>query len=184
MKEMVFSGFGGQGVLTTGLIIANAALNSDAYPIWIPAYGAEMRGGRAYCIVKVDPVHVGTPALEEADIVLAMNAVALSFVEQMRTGGTLIVNSDMIKDYKEYVKRDDIEVIQVPFDELARSINNPKGANVIAAGVVASLLEDLDREKSTEAMVEFFKDKGKEKFTAGNIAAFDLGYDFLAKAKD
>ena len=180
MKEMIFSGFGGQGVLTTGNIVADVALAHDMYATWIPSYGAEMRGGRAYCIVKADPVRVGTPSLEEADVVLAMNAPSLSFAEKLRTGGVLLVNSDIIDDYRSIVSRTDIRIEEVPFDSLARTVQNPTGANVIAAGVVVSLLGgEFDENTSVQAMKDYFAHKGKTKFEAENTNAFLLGYHYL-----
>ena len=176
--ELVCSGFGGQGVLTTGQIVADIALACDMYPTWIPSYGAEMRGGRAFCTVKVDPVKVGTPALEEADILLAMNRPALSFTERMRSGGVLLINTDIVSDYSEDVTRSDITVHEIPFDSLAREIGNPKGANVLAAGVVCSLM-GLDYAIGEAAMLDFFEQKGKGKFAEGNKKAFELGYHYL-----
>ncbi|MCD8149155.1 MAG: 2-oxoacid:acceptor oxidoreductase family protein [Clostridiales bacterium] len=161
MKEIVFAGFGGQGVLTSGLIVSDAVLAHGMYATWIPSYGAEMRGGRAYCVVKADPVKVGTPALEEADIVLAMNGPSLTFADNLRPGGILLVNSDIIGNYRVEMTRTDIRVEEIPFDTLARSVNNPKGANVIAAGVVLSLMcVTIEEEISLSAMNLFLEQNG------------------------
>lgn len=177
MVEILCAGFGGQGVLTTGLIVSDIALASGCYPTWIPSYGSEMRGGKANCVVKIDPNKVGTPALEEADIVLAMNIPSVAFSDQMRSGGTLIINSDIITDYRQYTKRTDLNVIEVPFDSIARSVNNPRGANVIAAGVIASLIPELsDYQLAEDAMLNYFAEKGKDRFAASNAQAFRKGY--------
>ena len=180
MREIVCSGFGGQGVLTVGLIMVDIAIKSDMYATWIPSYGAEMRGGKAYCVAKIDPVRVGSPNLEEADIVLAMNIPSLAFSEEMKSGGTLIVNTDMIDDLSNRVTRSDINILKVPFEQLARSINNPKGANVIAAGVITALMSDeLDRNVALNAILSFFEKKGKASFNEKNRMAFEIGYDFV-----
>lgn len=179
MVEIVCAGFGGQGVLTTGLIVSDIALASGCYPTWIPSYGSEMRGGKANCVVKIDPDRVGTPALEEADIVLAMNIPSVAFSNQMRSGGTLIINSDIISDYQQYVERTDITVLEVPFDSIARSVNNPRGANVIAAGVITSLIPELsDYQVAENAMLNYFAEKGKDKFAESNAQAFKKGYHY------
>ncbi|MBQ9814677.1 MAG: 2-oxoacid:acceptor oxidoreductase family protein [Lachnospiraceae bacterium] len=180
MKEMVFSGFGGQGVLTAGLIIADVALAHDMYATWIPSYGAEMRGGKANCVVKVDNEQVGTPSLEEADILMAMNIPSLEFAERVKAGGTILCDSDFVADIPEHRTRNDVEYYFIPFNQIAREIGNARGSNVVAAGVVTALLSDMfDKDTAKDAMLGFFEDKGKGKFAEGNTKAFYAGYDYM-----
>ncbi len=179
MTELVFSGFGGQGVLTAGLIVADIALAHDMYATWIPSYGAEMRGGKANCTVKVDREQVGTPSLEEADILLAMNIPSLDFAVQVAPGGTILVDADFVEDTPEHRTRSDVNYYFIPFDEIARGVDNPRGANVAAAGVVSALMDEFDRKTAEEAMAGFFEDKGKGSFREANIRAFNAGYDHM-----
>lgn len=181
MTEMVFSGFGGQGVLTTGLIMADAALAHDMYATWIPSYGAEMRGGKANCVVKIDDEQVGTPSLEAADILVAMNIPSLVFAERVRPGGIVIVDSDFIPDDPKYSAGDGLRSFRIPFASLARQAENSRGGNVVTVGVIAALLDYLDREKVELAMAEFFAEKGKDKFREANIRAYNVGYDYMKK---
>lgn len=179
MTEMVFSGFGGQGVLTAGLIVADIALAHEMYATWIPSYGAEMRGGKANCTVKVDKEQVGTPSLEEADILMAMNIPSLEFAAQVSKGGVILVDADFVEDKPEYRTREDVSYYFIPFSTLARSVDNARGSNVVAAGVVCALMDDFDRNTAEKAMVGFFEEKGKGKFNEANIRAFNAGYDHM-----
>lgn len=179
MTELVFSGFGGQGVLTAGLIVADIALAHDMYATWIPSYGAEMRGGKANCTVKVDREQVGTPSLEEADILLAMNIPSLEFSAQVAKGGVVLVDSNFVEDKPEYHTRTDVRYYFIPFGDLARGAENARGSNVVAAGVVCALMKEFDRAASEQAMVSFFEEKGKGKFKAANIRAFNAGYEYM-----
>lgn len=180
MKELVFSGFGGQGVLTAGLILADVALMQDMYATWIPSYGAEMRGGKANCVVKIDKEQVGTPTLESADLLVAMNIPSLEFVKDVKPGGTVIVDADFVPDEPQYRTREDVTYYRLSFSALARSADNPKGANVVAVGVVTALMDDVfDRQQARDGMVAYFEEKGKDKFRAANERAFDEGYAFM-----
>lgn len=179
MTEMVFSGFGGQGVLTAGLIVADIALAHGMYATWIPSYGAEMRGGKANCTVKIDREQVGTPSLEEADILVAMNIPSLEFAAQVAAGGNILVDADFVEDIPEHRTRSDVNYYFIPFDQLAREVGNARGSNVVAAGVVTALLDELDCKAAEDAMVEFFEEKGKGKFKEANIRAFHAGYDYM-----
>ena len=180
MTEMVLSGFGGQGVLTAGLIVADIALAHDMYATWIPSYGAEMRGGKANCVVKVDAEQVGTPSLEEADILLAMNIPSLEFAAQVAPGGTVLVDSNFVEDVPEHRTRSDVNYYFIPFDALARQVGNARGSNVVAAGVITALMGEFDRATAEEAMIGFFEDKGKGKFNEANRKAFEAGYNYMS----
>lgn len=179
MTEMVFSGFGGQGVLTAGLIVSDIALAHDMYATWIPSYGAEMRGGKANCTVKVDKEQVGTPSLEEADILMAMNIPSLEFAAQVAVGGTILVDAGFVEDIPEHRTRTDVSYYFIPFGDIARGVDNARGSNVVAAGVVTALMNEFDPKTAEEAMVEFFEYKGKGKFKDANVRAFRAGYEYM-----
>lgn len=179
MTELVFSGFGGQGVLTAGLIVADIALAHEMYATWIPSYGAEMRGGKANCTVKVDREQVGTPSLEEADILMAMNIPSLEFSAQVTADGVILVDADFVEDKPEYRTRQDASYYFIPFSTIARGVDNARGSNVVAAGVVTALMPEFSYETAEKAMVGFFEEKGKGKYNEANIRAFRAGYDYM-----
>ncbi len=177
MKEIVFAGFGGQGVLTSGLVISQIAVHKGLNATWIPSYGSAMRGGTANCTVKYGEDKIYNPSQEEPDILLAMNNPSFhKFVNLVVPGGTVIVNSNMVTCDESI--RDDINIIKVPCSTMAKEINHPKGANIIMAGVIVKLTEDFTEDESIKGMNEMFRKKGKEKFQEINEKAFKMGYEF------
>lgn len=180
MKEIVFAGFGGQGVLTAGLIASQIALYSGYNATWMPSYGATMRGGTANCTVKFGAEMIYCPAQEEPDVVLAMNAPSLKkFAPIIARNGILVYNSDMIKEEDLAGVRSDIKVVAVPCLHLADQVKNQKGANIIMIGVIMKLLGEFGHDACVDGMNDMFRKKGKAKHEAGNTAAFDVGYNFV-----
>lgn len=178
MKEIVFAGFGGQGVLTSGLVISQIAVHKGLNATWIPSYGSAMRGGTANCTVKYGEDKIYNPSQEEPDILLAMNNPSFhKFVNLVVPGGTVIMNSDMVTCDEGI--RDDITIIKVPCSTMSKEINHPKGANIIMAGVIVKLTEDFTEDESIKGMNEMFRKKGKEKFQEINEKAFKMGYEFV-----
>jgi 2-oxoglutarate ferredoxin oxidoreductase subunit gamma len=177
MKEIVFAGFGGQGVLTSGLIISELAVKKDLRVSWMPSYGSAMRGGTANCTVKYCTDRIYNPSQEEPNVLLAMNTPSFDkFIGLMAEGGTCIVNSDMVT-YDPSV-RPDVKFIEVPCSSMAQEINHPKGANIIMTGVIAKILGDFSAEEAVAGMNEMFEKKGKGKFAEMNTKAMELGLNF------
>ena len=113
MKEIVFAGFGGQGVLTAGLLMSQMALFKGYKATWMPQYGSAMRGGTANCTVKFGEGRIYNPSLDQPDIVLAMNVSAFKqFIPLVKAGGTIVINSDMVD--ASLNTREDIKIIEVP----------------------------------------------------------------------
>lgn len=177
MKELVFAGFGGQGVLTAGLIISQIALYKGYNATWIPAYGAAMRGGTANCTVKYGDGFIYNPGQQEPDLLLAMNTPSLKkFADIVKPGGIILVNADMVDEADLNVTRKDVNVVPVHCNKLADQVKNPKGANIVMIGAIAKLLGDFDHETGVEGMNDMFRKKGKNKYEALNAAAFEVGY--------
>jgi len=159
MVEMICAGFGGQGVLTTGLILAEAGMKLGMNVLWYPSYGSEMRGGTANCTIKFSDKEIASPCAKKIDILMGMNAPAIDkFESSLRSGGLLLVNSSLVHE-REY--RDDIRVVKVPMTEIAAEHENPKGANIVMMGAMAAN-SDLFTEEDLERLInEFFEKKGK-----------------------
>lgn len=175
MKEIIFAGSGGQGVLTSGLLISQIAIFKGYHATWIPQYGSAMRGGDANCTVKFGETMIYNPTLGEPDIVLAMNASSFKqFLPLVKKGGTIIVNSDMVDSTLN--TRDDIKVVSIPCMSMAEEINHPLGANIIMAGAIVKATGYFTEEEALNGMNDMFKKKGKEKFEASNTRAFKAGY--------
>lgn len=178
MKEIVFAGLGGQGVLTAGLVISQIAVSKDMNATWIPQYGAAMRGGTANCTVKFGEGMVYNPTQEEPNILLAMNNPSFQkFVGIVAPGGTVIIDSSLVTCDTNV--RDDITVISIPSSEMALEIGHSKGANIIMAGIIARVTEDFTEAEGISGMNSMFSKKGKSKFEELNTKAFQLGYNFI-----
>jgi 2-oxoisovalerate ferredoxin oxidoreductase beta subunit len=123
------SGFGGQGVMSAGVLLANAAIAEGLEATWLPSYGPEMRGGTANASIVISDEPVGSPVVDRPSALLAMNAPSLdSFEEAVMPGGLIIVNSSLVP---EKVKRDDVKVVYAPASAMAAEAGFLKGANIV-----------------------------------------------------
>ncbi len=175
---LVFAGFGGQGVLTSGRIISNMALTDGLNATWLPAYGFAVRGGKANCVVKLCDGEIGSPCLETIDLLVAMNVPSLEYMDIVNPGGTVIANLDQVpRDTPALKSRSDVKIIFVPCDSLARAAKNPKAANIVSVGAAIKELDGFGVDNAITALKEFFEEKGKGKYNDANIAAFMGGYD-------
>lgn len=173
--EIVFAGFGGQGVLTSGLIVAEMALEEGKNVTWMPAYGPSMRGGKAYSVVKYTDGMIGGPDMEDIDILVAMNGPSLEYASLLKEGGLIIANSDNVPDDAPIDSK--FHVVRVPCLELAQNVNNPKAANIVAIGAMIKKCGLFPVEEAKAVLKQIFVNKGKEKYTAMNEAAFMAGYE-------
>ena len=179
MVEMICAGFGGQGVLTTGLILAEAGMKLGMNVLWYPSYGSEMRGGTANCTIKFSDKEIASPCAEKIDILMAMNAPAIDkFESQVRPGGILLVNSSLAR--KDRVYRDDIQVIKVPATDIANELGNARGTNIVMLGALSYASPDFDVTYMRGAIDYFFAKKGK--VNPKNAICFDRGVE-AAKAQ-
>ncbi len=128
-KEVVFAGFGGQGVMTIGQLLAYTAMEEGKQVCWIPSYGPEMRGGTANCTVVVSKDRIGSPIINNPQSACVFNRPSLDkFGPLIRKGGLLLVNSSLI-DVKS--GRDDLKEILIPVNDIAIKLGNPKVANMV-----------------------------------------------------
>lgn len=150
-KEIIIAGFGGQGVLFGGQVLAYAAMDSGKVVTWIPSYGPEMRGGTANCTVIIADEEIGSPLVKNPPLAIALNLPSFDkYEEVLAPGGTLIVNQSMVD---RSAKRNDINVIFVPCNEIAEEIGDKKLLNMVAVGALLTALPELtlkDIEKALE----------------------------------
>jgi len=159
LEKNIFAGFGGQGVLLMGQLLAKAGMLEDKNTSWIPSYGPEMRGGTANCSIIISDKEISSPIVTRATTVIAMNRPSLDkFEDAVLPGGKLFINSSII-DVKS--KRTDIDVYYVPCNEIANELGNSKVANMVMLGaylekcpcvgvesVLAALLDKLGERKA------------------------------------
>ena len=159
-KEMIFAGFGGQGVMLMGQILAYAGMLEGQQVSWFPAYGPEMRGGTANCSIIIGDEPVGTPIVTEPSVVVAMNLPSLDkFEPLLPVGGTLLINSSLI-DRKPH--RTDVKTYYVPCNDIAQELGNLKVANMVMVGAIiaASGVVNIDSVITVLAK-KIFKNKPK-----------------------
>ena len=151
-KEIMIAGFGGQGVLFAGQILAYAAMDVGKEVTWIPSYGPEMRGGTANCTVVVADEEIGSALVKNPPLAVALKLPSFDKLEEsIASGGTLIVNQSMVD---REAKRGDVNVIFVPCNEIAEEIGNKKLLNMVAVGALLTVLSEIslrDVEKALEA---------------------------------
>src|SRR5512146_1409968 len=140
-KEIIIAGFGGQGVLFGGQVVAYAAMDAGKEVTWIPSYGPEMRGGTANCTVVIADEEIGSPLVEHPPLAIALNLPSFDkYEEVLQPGGTLIVNKSMVD---REAKRKDIKVVFVPCNQIAEEIGNKRLVNMVAIGALLSALTEI-----------------------------------------
>lgn len=171
-EELVFAGFGGQGVLFGGQLLAYTALAEDKHVTWIPSYGPEMRGGTANCTVVVSDEPIGSPVCRNPTIAVVFNNPSLEKYEPlMKPGGLLIVNSSLIVNPP---TRDDIDVVQIPATELATEMGEVRVTNMILFGALLACRPLVEVSTALHVLREKLGDR-KAHLHGINIQALERG---------
>jgi len=173
--EIIMSGFGGQGVLLMGQIVAYAGMLEEKHVSWIPSYGPEMRGGTANCSVIITEGLPGSPMIEESTAAVVLNLPSLDkFEATVRANGVLIVNGSLID---KAVNRQDIKVYRVPVNDIAIELGNLKMANMVALGALIAATDAVEMEALFTAVAKKFA--AKPQVIEVNKAAIKRGYDYI-----
>lgn len=173
MERLIVAGFGGQGVLSLGQIIAYASMYENKNVTWLPSYGPEMRGGTANCSVVVDDNPIASPVIATPDTLIAMNKPSLDkFVDKVKSGGLVLVNSSLIS---EKVKRDDVTVVYVDANAVAHKVGNDKASNLVVLGAYIKYSNLFPKEVMLSTIEKVFA--SKPKFIESNKACFMAGYE-------
>lgn len=163
-KSLIFSGSGGQGVVSAGMMTAKAAVEGGKFSTFLPEYGPEQRGGSAKCTVVIDDEPVVSPLAQKCDVLVCMNEQSFSkFKGRLREGGVLLLNSNRVTSA---VERDDIEVISLPVDDIALEIGSPKTANIVIIGALIGATGIITEDE--------FLDSLKKKFAAKPPAIMEM----------
>lgn len=174
----IFAGFGGQGVLLIGQLIAYAGMYEGRNVSWLPSYGPEMRGGTANCSVVVSDDPIASPVLSMADCVIAMNTPSLEkFEANVNPGGKLFINSSII-DKK--ATRTDIDVYYVPCNEIADQLGNPKVLNMAMLGAFLEATNVVKVDSVLDALLYKLGEK-KAKLIPLNRQAIEMGAASIRK---
>lgn len=177
-KQVLFAGFGGQGVLSMGQFLAHAAMGAGKNVSWVPSYGAEMRGGTANCLVTIADEEISSPITENPMMAIIMNRPSLDkFEHKLQPNGTLVLNSSLV-DRKPV--RKDLHVLELPVNQIAEEINNPRGANMILLGAYLQKTGVVELEQVLALFDSIFKGK-KQSVIEKNKEAFLTGVAYAKK---
>ena len=175
-KEIIISGFGGQGGLAIGKNLAEAGMAEGLNVTWAPSYGPEMRGGTANCSVVLSDKPVGSPVFAHPTELIALNEPSLAkFEAGVLPGGTVFVNSDVVTDK---VSRADLTAYYIPCAKVAEEVGNPKVGNMVMLGAYVAATKILKTE-TIETMIREMFTGPKAKFVPLNIEAFHRGMDCI-----
>lgn len=178
-NDVIMAGFGGQGILLIGKMLAYAGMHEGKEVSWLPSYGPEMRGGTANCTVVISDKPVGSPVIRSPRAVVAMNLPSLEkFETDLRSGGLLLINTSLIN---RGTTRDDLTVIEVPANEIATELGNPRGANMVALGAYLGATDAVSVDEVIEVIRQTFA--AKPAVIDVNIEALRKGYDLGAANK-
>jgi 2-oxoglutarate ferredoxin oxidoreductase subunit gamma len=168
------SGFGGQGVISAGVLLAYAGMIDNKNVSFFPAYGAEMRGGTANCSVVISDEEVASPVVTAPDVAVVFNEPSFDKFEPMvKKGGILIINSSLVISKS---KRTDIKIIEIPLNQIADKIGNSKVINMIALGALSKATGGVSKKSLTEALPKVYK-KLKPELINLNVKAVEEGYN-------
>ena len=174
--KTIFSGFGGQGVLMMGVSLANSGMNKGYHVTYLPAYGAEMRGGTANCTVAIADEEIASPVASEPNYLVAMNAPSLfTFQNKVTSGGTIFLNSSIINDLP---NRQDVKAICVPCADIARDLGNSRVANVIMMGAFIKTSGIVSPDIYLNSL-ESIMGSRKKSLAEINRKAFAAGFDYV-----
>jgi 2-oxoglutarate ferredoxin oxidoreductase subunit gamma len=171
--KTVIAGFGGQGILSMGLNLAEAAMRDGRHVTYLPAYGAEVRGGTANCTVAISDDEIASPVSSAPEFIIAMNQPsAIRFQNQIQSGGLFFLNSSLVNAP---ISRGDVAVIPVPANEIADALGNGKSANMVMLGAFIRKTGLVPLRRVLEALS--FTLRAKKKLIEINERALQKGYD-------
>lgn len=173
LVKIIFAGFGGQGVLSMGLSLAQAAMAEGKNVTYLPSYGVEVRGGTANCTVAVSDEEIASPVASSPDFIVVMNQPSLMrFQNQVQSGGVLFYNSSLVDAQ---IARGDIEIVGVAASQMADDLESPKSANMVMLGAFTKKTNLVGINTLIDGLKMTLKNKTK--LIAVNKKALMAGYE-------
>lgn len=156
-EEMFFAGFGGQGIMFMGKLLAAAGVLDGYRVTWMPSYGAEVRGGTAHSMIKISEGEIASPVVKHPDILVAMNNPSyLKYRGTVKEGGMMIVNRSLVDEVE---RAKGIEIVRAPLTAAAAKLGDARVANMIAVGAIVKRSKLISLKSFTRVLEEAFKDK-------------------------
>lgn len=179
-EEVIIAGFGGQGVMLAGKLLAQTAMRADREVTYMPSYGAEVRGGTANCMIVVADEPIASPVVARPNALIAMNKASLTkFAPRIKAGGLLVMNSSLIDEVPRLDET--IDVVALPADDLAGELSSPKSANMVAMGAYLQRRGYLTADAAAQALPDVLAKRHHETLPV-NIEALRRGAEFAAKS--
>ena len=176
----IFSGFGGQGVLMMGYVLATSGMHEDRHVTFLPAYGAEVRGGTANCTITVSDEPIASPVASLSDFAVLMNTPSLvRFETRVKTGGAVFLNGDLVELRP---KRLDIQVVAIPANSIAERLGNVRGANMVMIGALVQNTGIVSLKSVIKSVKGIFEAKGA-KISKINTQAVKEGAAFVRESQ-
>ena len=176
--EIVIAGFGGQGVMFAGQVLAYAALDSNKEVTWIPSYGPEMRGGTANCTVIISEEEIGSPMVLNPKAAIVLNLPSLDKYEPLiAQGGVLVANASLINRQP---VRTDIDTVYIPANEIAESLGDKRMTNMVALGALLARLPVLPIKVIKQALKNHLPERHQHLLPV-NFNALEMGEQFADK---
>jgi 2-oxoglutarate ferredoxin oxidoreductase subunit gamma len=171
-EQVICAGYGGQGIMLMGRLLAEAGMKAGYYVTWFPSYGAEVRGGTAHSMVHISDGEIAAPTISKPTTCIAMNRPSLEkFLDHVEKEGLLIINTSMAEKIP---ARKDIKIIKLPLTKLASDLGNIKTANTIALGAFVKLKKIFTLKDILGELGKILPDK--KDIIAINTKAIELGY--------
>ena len=175
-RSIIIAGFGGQGVILAGKILAQAGMDHGLEVTWLPSYGPEMRGGTANCSVNLSSDRIGTPLVDHPNVLVVMNQPSLeAFEKDVVDGGTIIIDSTVVEGTADSKR---LNVVAIPASDIADEVGTPKVANVVILGALVAATDAFTPEFCESTLRAIIK---KKSLIDMNMEAFRRGYDFVKK---
>ena len=173
--QILIAGFGGQGILFSGKLLAYKALSEGKELSWLPSYGPEMRGGTASCSVTISDEPVGSPIIDHPDVLIVMNLPSLDKYEStVKPGGMIFVDSTRIG---RKVKRTDVKAFYIPSTKIAQDMGAPNLANIVLLGKVMKDCPAISKDYLEQALKNVVSAKHPEMYEL-NLKAIEAGYSY------
>jgi len=174
-EDIIFAGFGGQGIMLMGKVFSYAAMKKDLFVTWMPSYGAEVRGGTAHSMVVISDSPIASPVVREPSICVVMNKPSLNkFENKVRKNGLLVINKSLVEVNP---SRSDIDILEIPVTDMASTLGNSRIANMIALGAVLAKRNILE----VQTLIDSLKDvisKSRKNMIPINEDAIKKGYEY------
>lgn len=172
-NDVLIAGFGGQGVLLAGNLLSYAAIDEGKNVSYFPAYGVEKRGGSATCTVVIAEGAVGSPVVGQPSVLVVLNQASLErFGAKVRPGGVCVVNSSLVDTSA--LNRDDIKLVQIPMNEIASDLGDPRMVNMVALGAYAALTGAVKLSSLASGLEQALPERN-HRFIPANVKAINAG---------